>query len=344
MSISIKMVKSPMSRKIIMLISAISTYWFKKSIQRSGSDNNPRPIDSARGCLSMSFELCDKYRQSAQTPTGGPLNIGRCVEKTKMLRTLFACLLIISFSETVCAISKLGCAGIGIAEFVLPGIASSIFLGEWDNAVILGLPHYAALAKANEAKESEYYQEDSNFPVRVVLTDQEIESAEYDDQYIWSQESKDRALYSRFSVGFRWAAVYDVYSSGCKKDVETDTYSLMFSALRIDKFYDNWMFWAPLALQAYIFSLDPKERRETWGDFLWEEEKTDKKLLMLTRGLTRDEVTRDVAISNFSSSVGEEMFFRGVVQDYFFNGMKSSGFNPSLSRHLSILLSSSLSA
>jgi hypothetical protein len=81
-------------------------------------------------------------------------------------------------SSDISAISKLGCTGIGFAEFVFPGLASTIFLGEWDNAIFLGLPHYSALSKANEAKESKYYQKDSNFPIRINLTEEEIDSVE----------------------------------------------------------------------------------------------------------------------------------------------------------------------
>jgi len=224
--------------------------------------------------------------------------------------------------ETSFGINKLGCLGIGILDWYLPGVGSAVVLRQWEKPFTLFTPYYLARKSAREYTESEYYQDRHPLDEEMIPADQ-TESGEKEYWYFFNKETAKARSYYRLSNSFRAFAVYDLYQSGCQPDVETDTYPLMLAPVRFDKFYNDWMFWVRLGIHWFYSELTNREKV--------------KKRLFLGRGLKSNEWVRDETISFYFQGTSEEMLHRGIIQNYMFESLQRVNISPRISRHLAVL-------
>ncbi len=226
------------------------------------------------------------------------------------------------FSSGAMAMSKWACFGLGAAEYGVPGLGYAIS-GQWDKAIVFGGLRWASSSMYYNAANSEYYQENPDDIYDVTDSD-ESESGKTETIVRLTQETWTAQYYSNLYGNLLMISIGDLYQNECQPN--TETYSLMLSPFRIDHFYDKWQFWLPILVVMGNYSLFSEYSKVDY---------------FLERGLTESDLKRDSFSEYYLVGVGEEMFFRGTIQHFFFELMKDSwGMSPSLSRHLSVVSAS----
>ncbi|MBU3915030.1 CPBP family intramembrane metalloprotease [bacterium] len=222
--------------------------------------------------------------------------------------------------------SKWACFGLGAAEYAVPGLGYAIS-GQWDKAIVIGGLRWASSSMYYNATESEYYQEDVDDIYEVTDSD-DSQSGKTETIVRLTKETWTAQYYGNLYGNLLMITWGDLYQNGCQPN--TETYSLMLSPFRIDHFYSKWQFWLPILVVAGNYS------------YFSEISKVD---YFLDRGLTESDLKRDSFSEYYMVGVGEEMFFRGTVQHFFFELIKEKwGISPSFSRHLSVLSASAVFA
>ncbi|MCP4752824.1 MAG: CPBP family intramembrane metalloprotease, partial [Proteobacteria bacterium] len=226
------------------------------------------------------------------------------------------------------AISRLGCLGAGVAEIWVPGVGY-VLTRQWDKAAVLGGTRWIAGNKAYNAYESDYYQDDADDIYKTVEKKDSLigkqETRIYMNKETWTVQ-----YYGSIDFNLLMTTWGDLYRHGCRPNREI--YSLMLSPLRFDLFYDKWAFWVPI-----VFLLG--------NNTILADSDDEKVTYYLKRGLTESDLRNDSFSKYYLVGVGEEMFFRGTVQHYFFSLFKDTwGFSPSASRHFSVLGASAVFA
>ncbi len=223
-------------------------------------------------------------------------------------------------------LSSWGCFGAGAAEYFVPGLGYAITL-QVDKALILGGGRWYTGRKYSDAADSDDYESDPDKIYRT--TDRDDSESGKEEVSIYLNESTWEAnyygnLYSNLLLT-TWG---DLYQNGCQPNRET--YSLMASPFRFSHFYDNWMFWLPMAIALANYR------------FISDETKID---YYLEKGLSERDLKNDSFSQYYMVGVGEEMFFRGTIQHYLFESMKGYwGMSAASSRHGSIFAASLLFA
>ena len=254
----------------------------------------------------------------------------RHVRSVAKILPVFLCTLIFQLSASnhnhAYAISRGGCFGAAAAEYFVPGLGYAI-TRQWDKAIVFGGMRLYTGYKASEAFNSEYYQDDPDDIYETVDAD-ESESGKDEIRVTLNKETWDAHYFSNLYGNLLFVTWGDLYQHSCQEN--TETYSLLFSPFRFDHFYNKWQFWLPILVLAGNYqSYDDNTMVEYY----------------LKRGLTKDKINRDTFPQYYMVGVGEEMFFRGVVQHYFFESLRDFWkFSPSASRHLSILGASAVFA
>lgn len=239
---------------------------------------------------------------------------------------LITVLLIISFPASGFGISRGGCFGAAAAEYFVPGLGYAI-TRQWDKAVVIGGLRLYTGYKAVEAYSSEYYQEDEDDIYEFISAD-DSESGKDETTVTLTKETWEAHYYGSLYGNFLFVTWGDLYQFSCQEN--TETYALMASPLRFDHFYNKWQFWVPVGIALANY-------------FTYEDDSIVE--YHLSRGLTEDQMRRESFPQYYFVGVGEEMFFRGVVQHYFFESFRDYwNFSPGASRHLSILGASAVFA
>jgi len=224
--------------------------------------------------------------------------------------------LVVYPDSSVMAISKLRCIGAGAAELFVPGLGYAI-TGQWDKTFVLGGSRWITGLKAAHAMDSEFYQEDPDDIYKTVDAKDSASGKEETSVYLNRETWEGRyygSLYSNLLLT-TWA---DLYMNQCEEN--SSTYSYMLAPLQFDQFYKKWHFWVlPLLAASY-------------GSTLSDEQKID---YFLGRGLTESQLRRESFPQHYMVGVGEEMFFRGALQSYFFETWKET-VTPSTARHLAV--------
>ncbi len=250
---------------------------------------------------------------------------GRIQAIGKFLFLLLAVSVFLS-NSSLFAVGRLGCLGAGMAEYLVPGLGYAL-TKQWDKAIFLGGARWIASNHVYVALDSGYYQDDSDEIYKYIDAD-ESESGKYETKVYLNKETWTGRYYSSMYADLLLTTWGDLYQHGCRPN--TETYSLMLSPFRVNHFYNKWAFWVPLAFlvgNSIYFS------GESQVDFY------------LKRGLKSSDLEKDSFSQLYMVGVGEEMFFRGTVQHYFFELMKDSwDFSPFLSRHLSVVGASAVFA
>lgn len=248
---------------------------------------------------------------------------------------LIGCFLFLSAVATetsLIAMNRLGCLGLGAAEAWVPGLGY-VISRQWDKAIVFGTTRMIASGMAYESYNSKYYQDDSDDIYQTVDKDDSASGKEETHIYM-NRETWNADFYNSLNFNLLLTTWGDLYQHSCKPN--TETYDLMLSPFRLDHFYKKWVFWVPMAFLVANYAYQAGNS----GD----ESDTQVKYY-LRRGLTESDLMRDSFPKYYMVGVGEEMFFRGTLQHYFFETMRDSwGFSPSVSRHMSIMGASAIFA
>lgn len=210
------------------------------------------------------------------------------------------------------------CFGAGIGEAFVPGLGYALN-SQFDKAIVLGGSRWYFSGKQYRASEEEDYEDD---PDKIYESEdaEDSESGKDETQIYLNRSTWDANYYGSLNFNLLLTTWGDLYQNDCKPN--TQTYSYMLSPFRIDHFYDNWMFWLPILVAAGSY--------QTFAD-------NNKVDYYLEKGLTEQDLKRDSFSQYYAVGIGEEMFFRGTVQHYFFETFKQDfSFSPESSRHLSI--------
>ncbi|MBU2512508.1 CPBP family intramembrane metalloprotease [bacterium] len=235
-------------------------------------------------------------------------------------------LAIFCFPVSTHAISKLGCFGAAAAEYAVPGLGYAI-TRQWDKAIVFGGTRWVALSHYYESSQSEYYQEEADDIYEEIDAD-DSESGNPVTRVSLTKETWNAQYWGNLYGNVLFMSWGDFYENGCQSN--TETYSYLLSPFRIDHFYKKWQFWLPVVL--------------VMGNYAYNDDETEVEYY-LYRGLKESDLRRDSFSEYYMVGVGEEMFFRGVVQHFFFDLLKDNWqLSPGASRHLSILGASTVFA
>ena len=240
--------------------------------------------------------------------------------------------LIIGLDRPLIALSRLGCLGAGAVEVWVPGLGYAIS-GQWDKTLVFGASRLITSSLAFSSYDSIYYQDDPD-EIYQTVPGTMTESGKTENRVYLNKETWDANYYSSLNFNLLLISWGDLYQHSCKPN--TDTYDLMLSPFRFDHFYKKWEFWLPIGMLVASYA------------YFYEASETDSNTQVryfLNRGLKESDLRRDSFPKYYLVGVGEEMFFRGTVQHYFFETMKDNwGMSPWASRHLSIAAASAVFA
>lgn len=218
------------------------------------------------------------------------------------------------------------CFWLGVGEFVIPGLGY-IGTGQWDKVIVFGASRWGAYQQYSNArydlengelKESEYYQ-DGPDKIYKSTNSEDSESGKEEMDVYMNRETWQANFYTTLYSNLTLMSAWDLYQN-CSPNSEI--YSMSLAPLKIHKFIGKWYFLLPIAILAYANNTFDDNQVVRWH---------------LGRGLKESEIRNDSFPLYYSVGVGEEMFFRGTLQDYFYFTMnKSWGWSASVSRHLSV--------
>ena len=243
--------------------------------------------------------------------------------KEKLLLLVFSLLIPVSAHAT--------CFWWGVGEYFVPGLG---YIGtkQWDKVAVMGTLRWVSYLQYNNTRydtvdssddtseviESGYYQDDPDKIYVTTSADDSASGKQETDIYLNEETWKANfylSLYSNLGMMSAW----DLYQD-CKPNNEL--YSMSLAPFKITHFFDKWYFWAPMGLLAYNAQNFNKNQIVRYH---------------LGRGLTESDLKNDSFYQYYTVGLGEEMFFRGMLQDYFFSVMKNSwSWSPGLSRHLAV--------
>lgn len=212
----------------------------------------------------------------------------------------------------------------GLLEMFVPGLGYAIS-GQWDKAAIIGGGKWIASNHLYNSYNSKDIQLNTDEIYQFTDTDQSKSGLAETKVYL-NKETWKAQFYSNVYSNLLLTTWGDMYQHGCKSNIET--YGYMLAPLRVDHFYDKWSFWIPIAFAGYLYNELPKYSKIEYH---------------LGNGLKRDELKRESFMMYYGVGLGEEMFFRGTVQDAIFYLYKDSfGFSGEFSRHLSVFSASAV--
>ena len=226
---------------------------------------------------------------------------------------IFICI-VIPFSAW--GVSNIGCIGATVAEYLLPGLGYG-FLGHYDKMLFFGGARWVTLNKYMQYSTEDDYEEN----YANIYSRREIEDEKIQHDFFYSKETFYANAYSSMYGNLTFATFYDLYESGCNEN--TETFGLMMAPFQIWNFYDKWTFWLP-TIWASTVSLE--------ADFVTYHVDND---------LSRNEMINTSFLKYQLVGVGEEMLFRGIIQQSLYN-LYSMGMSKSISRWGSIITASAV--
>ncbi len=192
------------------------------------------------------------------------------------------------------AVSRLGCFGATLAELMIPGLGYGI-LGDWDKALVFGGARWMTLNKYATYSSSPDYQEDPEAVYRE--TDLGNDQIRLDVYY--SRETFYANAHASLYNNLTFLTIYDLYSGSCENN--TETYGLLAAPFRLDLWGGELTFWAPTLYIAAV----PLDGQEV--------------VYHVDSDLSRSEMIRMSFWQYQMVGIGEEVLFRGVIQNSFYN-------------------------
>ena len=216
------------------------------------------------------------------------------------------------------AMSTGACWGTVALETFIPGLGYGVS-SQYGKGVLFGGGRWITSRKYYQAIERDDYQENSN-EIYVTTEATKSPSGKTETDIYLNNSTYQAQFYGTIESDLWLVSLGDLYRSRCEPDNET--YDLALAPLRFDHFYTNWRFWLPIGALAVSAA--------TYGD-------TSVTRYHLGTGLTESRIKRDTWQQFYMVGFGEEMFFRGVVQQSFYNNLNQElGFGPRASQHLSV--------
>ena len=231
------------------------------------------------------------------------------------------CLFILIHSQ-VQAKSAWNCFFTGVGEWAVPGLGYAI-TQQWDKTAIFGGLKWYSSFQYLDAASSDFYQEDAD-DIYQFRDAEDSESGKNEVQIYMNKETWDvnfhRGIYSNLTLISFW----DLYEHSCEKDPKGEVYQYSAAPFAFNKFYKKWQFWLPIGIALSSYANFEDNNQVDW---------------YLYRGLTKSQIQRESFPLYYSVGVAEELFFRGVIQDAFFNYYKKN-YSAAVARHLGVFSAS----
>ncbi|MCP4298500.1 MAG: CPBP family intramembrane metalloprotease [Proteobacteria bacterium] len=227
-------------------------------------------------------------------------------------------ILIVYPDSSLYAISRLKCLGAGLAELYIPGMGYAI-TRQWDKAVILGGSRWFLSGQVLNSIDSDNYQKEPD-DIYHIVNEEDSNSGQTEVSVYLNKATWEGQLAGSLYGNLLLTSWSDLYMHRCQPN--TTTYSYLAAPFQFSHFYKKWQFWVPtlLALQAN-FSLSEDSRINYY----------------LGKGLTENQLRRDSFPKYGMVGVGEEMFFRGAAQTFFYQTWQETfGVSPSMAHHLGV--------
>jgi len=239
--------------------------------------------------------------------------------------------ILLSFAQFVHPTTSLAmgtgsCWGIAAGETFVPGLGFGLS-GQFGKMAVIGGGRWAADRKYYKLIEEPDYQKKST-DIYVTVDAEKSPSGKAETDVYLNKSTYEAGFYGSLSGNLWMISLGDLYRNNCESSNET--LKLSFSPLRFDHFYDNWMFWLPVAVLA--------ANNATYGD-------TNISRYHLGNGLKEKQLKEDGWKQYYMVGFGEEMFFRGTVMQSMYSGLTGGmHFSAGGARHLSVVGSSAVFA
>ena len=217
---------------------------------------------------------------------------------------------------SVWGVSSLGCLGATVAEYLIPGLGYGV-LGHYDKMIVLGGSRWMAINKYLAYSSSDDYEE----YYKKIHKKTELSDGKEQHDFFYSRETYYANAYLSVYGNLTYTTFYDLYEKGCENNSET--YGLMLAPFQVWEFGDELTFWAP-TIWASSAPLD-----------------TDKLTYHVDTDLSKTEMINMSFLQYQLVGVGEELLFRGVIQQSLFK-LYSNGLSKNISRWGSILTASAI--
>ena len=213
-------------------------------------------------------------------------------------------------------VSSLGCLGATVAEYLIPGLGYGL-LGHYDKMIVLGGSRWMLINKYLTYSGSDDYEESYN----KIYKKTELSDDNNQHDFFYSRETYFANAYLSMYGNLTYATLYDLYETDCEENYET--FGMMLAPFQVCEFADELTFWWP-TIGASTVSLD-----------------TDKVTYHVDTDLSKTEMINTSFLQYQLVGVGEEMLFRGVIQQSLFK-LFSTGLSKGLSRWGSIFTASAI--
>jgi len=212
------------------------------------------------------------------------------------------------------------CGGISIAESFVPGLGYLIN-EDFDKAIVFGSLKWGALINYTQATQNENYQEDYNDTIEHKSSD-ESESGKEELNFYYNKSTYDASLYGTIYQNLMSLTIYDHYAHACQKN--TDTYWRLSDPLNIPHYWDKWYFWLVFGM-----AMIPLDDDVNYNYYLGD-------------GLTEEYMRSNALPQYYIVGIGEETFFRGVLQSFFQELYKGWSYSEKASWHLGVFTASAV--
>ncbi|OGG97916.1 MAG: hypothetical protein A2508_01265 [Candidatus Lambdaproteobacteria bacterium RIFOXYD12_FULL_49_8] len=220
--------------------------------------------------------------------------------------------------------ARSGCFWITAGEIFVPGLGYGVS-GQFDKMLLFGGGRWLAANQYANTSASPDYQQNPN-EIYKTTSAKDSDSGKVETRVYLTQATYEARYYAYLESNLTLISWGDLYQHSC--DANTETYRWVAAPFLFNQFYDNWMFWVPMAVLA--------SNAATFND-------TQLVEYHLSRGLTQSRMRRDEFGHFYMVGLGEEMLFRGTFQHYFYETMNDSwGWGKEPSRHMSVVAASAV--
>ena len=216
------------------------------------------------------------------------------------------------------AANSIECVLAAGGELFIPGLGYAI-LGHFDKMFVLGGLRWATINKYASFSASKDFEKD---PENIYLVQKKEDGTKTTDVFL-SRETFYADVYGSLYTNLTFVTFYDLYDEACEPN--QDTYVEMLAPFNIGHWGGSLKFWIPTGVVALAASGYPQTTYHIDED------------------LTQDEMLRWSFLQFQLVGIGEEMLFRGVIQNSLFH-LLSNPFSKGFARWSSIVLGASIFA
>ncbi len=207
-------------------------------------------------------------------------------------------IVLMCWPSVVWGVSSLGCWGIWASEVLIPG-SGYLILGDLDKALLLGGTRLYLRGKWSAAESSSDYESDLD---KIKYVDDEG-----NEHFFLNQATWERGLYYQREEQLLQVVTWDLYEHACEDSLEV--YGVLLAPFQIWEFGAEPFFWGGIAYEFYDTRPQSGEPFDTWH---------------LGDGLSPHDIEEGTLFNEFFAGVGEEAFFRGVIQNWVYHYFSDS--------------------